>query len=45
MTNLSIRLRLTLWYSAVLLAAFLVFGFGMWFALEHRLMEIGRAHV
>ena len=38
MTNLSIRLRLTLWYSAVLLAAFLVFGFGMWFALEHRLM-------
>jgi len=38
MTNLSIRLRLTLWYSAVLLAAFLVFGFGMWLALEHRLM-------
>jgi heavy metal sensor kinase len=38
MKDLSIRLRLTMWYSAVLLAALAVFGFGMWFALEHRLM-------
>ena len=38
MTAISIRLRLTLWYALVLLAAFAVFGGSMWFALEHRLL-------
>jgi heavy metal sensor kinase len=36
--RMSIRLRLTLWYSAVLLAGLALFGGGMWLALEHRLM-------
>jgi heavy metal sensor kinase len=38
MTRISIRLRLTVWYSAVLLLGLALFGFGMWFALEQRLM-------
>ena len=36
--TLSIRLRLTLWYSAVLAVGLAVFGGGMWFALQHRLL-------
>ena len=36
--NLSIRFRLTLWYSAVLLAALALFAAAMSVALEHRLM-------
>jgi two-component system heavy metal sensor histidine kinase CusS len=38
MTRISIRLRLTIWYSAVLLLGLALFGFGMWFALEQRLI-------
>lgn len=38
MTKVSIRLRLTAWYSAVLLLGLALFGFGMWFALEQRLI-------
>ncbi len=38
MTNLSIRLRLTVWYSLVLLLGLSLFGFGMWFALQSRLI-------
>src|SRR5207244_1117458 len=38
MTSLSIRSRLTLWYALVLLAGFSVFGFGMWLALEQRMI-------
>ena len=37
MKNLSIRLRLTLWYSLVLLIGLAVFGGGVWFALGQRL--------
>jgi signal transduction histidine kinase len=38
MTRISIRLRLTAWYSAVLLLGLALFGFGMWWALEQRLI-------
>jgi two-component system heavy metal sensor histidine kinase CusS len=38
MTRVSIRLRLTAWYSAVLLLGLALFGLGMWLALEQRLM-------
>lgn len=34
---MSIRLRLTLWYSAVLLLGLALFGGGMWWTLEQRL--------
>jgi heavy metal sensor kinase len=36
--RMSIRLRLTLWYSTVLLAGLTLFGTGLWVALKHRLM-------
>lgn len=39
MVKLSIRLRLAIWYSAVLLIGLALFGNGMWFALQQRLME------
>lgn len=35
---LSIRIRLTLWYSLVLLAALSLFGWGIWLSASHRLM-------
>jgi heavy metal sensor kinase len=38
MTPVSIRLRLTAWYAAVLLVSLLLFGFGIWFALYQRLV-------
>jgi len=38
MSQLSIRSRLTLWYASVLFLGLALFGGGMWFALEHRLM-------
>ncbi len=38
MTNRSIRLRLTAWYSLVLLLGLSLFGFSMWFALRSRLV-------
>jgi heavy metal sensor kinase len=38
MTPVSIRLRLTAWYAAVLLVSLLLFGFGMWFTLYQRLV-------
>lgn len=38
MKHVSIRLRLTAWFSAVLLAGLAVFGAGMWFVLNHRLL-------
>lgn len=38
MARLSIRLRLTAWYAAVLLLGLVVFGVGMWLALERHLM-------
>jgi heavy metal sensor kinase len=38
MTNLSIRLRLTAWYSVVLLLGLALFGFGVWFTLYARLV-------
>jgi heavy metal sensor kinase len=38
MGMMSIRLRLTFWYSAVLLLGLALFGAGMWLALEHRLI-------
>jgi heavy metal sensor kinase len=38
MTRVSIRLRLTLWYFAVLLLGLALFGAGLWFAIEHQLM-------
>jgi heavy metal sensor kinase len=38
MTNRSIRLRLTAWYSLVLLCGLLLFALGMWFALRTRLV-------
>jgi heavy metal sensor kinase len=38
MGKVSIRLRLTLWYSVVLLLGLALFGLGMWFALEQRLI-------
>src|ERR1017187_699426 len=39
MTEPSIRLRLTAWYSLVLLLGLSLFGFGMWFALRTRLAQ------
>ncbi len=36
--RLSIRLRLTAWYAAALLAGLALFGAGMWVALEQRLI-------
>jgi two-component system heavy metal sensor histidine kinase CusS len=36
--HLSIRVRLTLWYSLVLLAALSLFGYGIWLTASHRLM-------
>ena len=36
--RLSIRLRLTAWYAAALLAGLALFGSGMWIALEQRLI-------
>jgi heavy metal sensor kinase len=38
MGKFSIRLRLTIWYSVVLLLGLALFGLGMWFALEQRLI-------
>ena len=38
MTQLSIRVRLTLCYSLVLLAALSLFGWGIWLTASHRLM-------
>ena len=38
MTTISIRLRLTAWYAGVLLVSLLMFGFGMWIALQQRLV-------
>jgi heavy metal sensor kinase len=38
MTPVSIRLRLTAWFSLAMLAGLAVFGFAMWFALQQRLM-------
>ena len=45
MTPVSIRLRLTIWYSAVVLLALSIVGFGMWFALERRLIAGVDAHL
>jgi two-component system heavy metal sensor histidine kinase CusS len=39
MLRLSIRLRLTLWYSAVLLLGLLLFAYGMWLALQQHLVS------
>jgi heavy metal sensor kinase len=39
MPGIPIRVRLTAWYSAVLLLGLTLFGLGMWFALEHRLVR------
>ena len=38
MTRVSIRLRLTAWYSSVLLLGLVLFASGMWLALEQRLI-------
>ena len=38
MRSLSIRLRLTLCYSAVLMLGLSLFGYGMWLALQQRLI-------
>lgn len=38
MARVSIRLRLTIWYSAILLLGLLLFGSGMWLALRQRLL-------
>ena len=38
MRTLSIRLRLAIWYSSVLLVGLALFGFAMWFVLEQRLI-------
>lgn len=38
MKPLSIRLRLAAWFSAAMVAGLALFGAGMWFALEHRLL-------
>src|SRR6516164_3345445 len=37
MTRASIRVRLTLWYSAVLLFGLLLLAGGLWFMIGHRL--------
>ncbi len=39
MRDLSIRLRLTLWYTAVLLLGLALFATGMWIALQQRLVS------
>jgi len=39
MARLSIRLRLTVWYSGILLLGMLLFGSGMWLALRQRLLD------
>ncbi len=39
MATYSIRLRLTAWYSAVLLLGLMVFGLAMWFSLEQFLIR------
>jgi two-component system heavy metal sensor histidine kinase CusS len=39
MARVSIRLRLAMWYSTVLLLGLVLFGCAMWFALQHRLIE------
>lgn len=38
MTRISIRFRLTIWYSTVLLLGLVLFGAGMWTKLERRLI-------
>jgi heavy metal sensor kinase len=38
MRSLSISVRLTTWYAAVLLLGLTLFGLGMWFALQQRLV-------
>jgi heavy metal sensor kinase len=38
MAQVSIRVRLTLWYSLVLLAALILFAWGIWLAARHSLM-------
>ena len=38
MAHWSIRLRLTIWYSLVLLAGLLLFGGGIWLVISHSLM-------
>lgn len=40
MRKLSIGLRLTLWYVAIIATAQLVFGAGMWFLLRHHLYDL-----
>src|SRR5712671_90251 len=39
MAHASIRIRLTVWYSAVLLFGLVLFGVVTWVGLEHRLMN------
>src|ERR1041385_6066912 len=39
MARMSVGLRLTIWYSAVLLVALALFGFLTWIALDHWLMR------
>jgi heavy metal sensor kinase len=39
MPKISIRLKLTLWYSAVLMLGFALFAAGAWFAVQRRLMS------
>jgi heavy metal sensor kinase len=38
MSRISIRLRLAIWYSAVLLIGLALFGYAMWFVLDRRLV-------
>ena len=38
---ISISLRLTIWFGAVLLSGWLLFGAAMWFSLEHSLRNVG----
>jgi len=38
MAKISIRVRLTLWYSLVLLAALTLFGWGIWLTAGNRLL-------
>ena len=40
MRNLSIGLRLTVWYALMFAGAQLIFGLGMWFILSHHLYDI-----
>ena len=39
MSRFSIRVRLTLWYSGVLLCGLALFGAGWWFAVQHRMLR------